>query len=196
MMETSKITEQCEAIIIKGADRMENDISVKGIYNVKCFDAGGNLKWEDTAKNLVTTEGKAYLLNAGFRNSGYAVGYIGLISSYTWSAVAAGDTMASHSGWTECQANEANRSPNVATRASATFSADATSGTISTTAASFSIVNNGGTIKGCILNIGTGASSALATNTGKLYSAGVFTGGDKVVGVGDTVQVTYTTTLS
>jgi len=59
--------------------------------------------WRDeVARNLVTTVGKNYLLDNGLAGSSYtAAFYLGLISSTSYSAVAAGDTMSSHAGWLE-----------------------------------------------------------------------------------------------
>lgn len=57
-------------------------------------------------------------------------------------------------------------------------------------AASFSI-NANVTIKGCILI----SNSTKGGTTGVLYSAGLFTGGDKVVQSGDTLNVMWTGSL-
>jgi len=38
-------------------------LSVTGRYDVKCLDADGNLKWEDSIENLVVTVGKNNLLD-------------------------------------------------------------------------------------------------------------------------------------
>ena len=49
-------------------------------------------------------------------------------------------------------------------------------------------------VKGCFIVFQTGAVSTIASTAGKLYSAGLFTGGDKVLSVGDTLSVSYTAT--
>jgi len=38
------------------------------IWIIKCFDKNGNLKWEETGKNNITTEGAEALLEVFFRN--------------------------------------------------------------------------------------------------------------------------------
>ena len=43
-------------------------------------------------------------------------------------------------------------------------------------------------VKGCFLVLGTGALSTIDNTAGTLYSAGTFTGGDKTVSNGDTLQ--------
>ena len=66
-------------------------------------------------------------------------------------------------------------------------------------AVSFAILA-GLTIKGCFLVLkdlaGAGPSATTGSTTGAWYSAGLFTGGDKSVGSGDTLNVTYTGTLT
>jgi len=189
-METSKITDSFDAQII----RKNNEVGVEGTYLVKCFDKDGNLRWEDTANNLVTTTGRNYLLNTGMRGTSYGAGFIGLISSVSYTNVNIADTMASHAGWFEVSA--ATYFPTVAARLAATFGSDASSGSISTSAANFSIITNGGTVKGCFLAMGSGVVATLGNTGGILYSSGTFSGGDKNVGVGDTLSVTYTTSVT
>jgi hypothetical protein len=63
-------------------------------------------------------------------------------------------------------------------------------------AISFIIATTGGTVKGCFVVFGTGAVSTNNSTAGVLYSAGVFTGGDKIVAVADTLNVSYSTALS
>ena len=83
---------------------MGESCQAEGVYTFKCFEyEGGPLLWEDTVHNVVATVGKNLMLQTALTGSGYTVvgPYMGLISSvsYTTGPVA-GDTMASHSGWT------------------------------------------------------------------------------------------------
>lgn len=140
-------------------------------------------KWSDKFDNLVTTVGKNNLLDNHLSGSGYTASwYLGLISSTSYTSGAAiGDTSASHTGWTEDQAySQANRP-------TATFSAAAAGSKALTAALAFSI-NGTTTIKGCFLI----SNSTKGGTTGTLYSAGLFSGGDKAVGNGDTLNVSYT----
>jgi hypothetical protein len=50
-------------------------------------------------------------------------------------------------------------------------------------------------VKGAFMVYGTGAVNTKDDVNGKLYSAGLFTGGDKIVANLDTVNVSYTASL-
>jgi len=76
-----------------------------GVFTVQCFDKDGNLKWAEENHNLVVNEGLQDMNTKYFSGSGYtAVWYIGLYGSGATNSPAAGDTMASHIGWTEVTA--------------------------------------------------------------------------------------------
>lgn len=154
-----------------------------GQYRVECFGADGNLKWSDTIENLVTTAGKNDLLDKYLAGSAYtAAWYMGLISSTSYTTgAAAGDTSASHGGWTEDQNYSAG------TRPAPSFSS-ASAGSKATSAAVAFSINATTTIKGCFLI----TNSTKGGTTGTLYSAGLFSGGDKAVANGDTLNVSYT----
>ncbi len=157
-----------------------------GRYMVECVGPDGKVKWADGFDNLVTTEGKNDALDKYLSGSAYtAAWYMGLISltGYT-SGPAAADTMAAHSGWAEDQ-NYAQ-----ATRPVPAFSA-ASAGAKSTSAAVSFSINATTTIKGCFLTTNSTKGGA----TGILYSAGLFTGGDKAVANGDTLNVSYTASM-
>ncbi len=193
-MEKVNANSFASAEVIRGSGHSEK-AEAHGKYFAKCLDSEGNVKWEDTIDNLVTTIGKNFALDTFLRGSAYTVvgPFMGLISSVSYTAVAVGDTMASHAGWFECSATT--YFPTVAARLSSPFAAAAAGNAALTSPLSFSIITNGGTVKGCFIVLGTGAVATLANTAGTLYSAGTFTGGDKVVGVGDTLQVSYTAGL-
>jgi hypothetical protein len=160
-------------------------VGLGGVFNVQCFDADGNLKWEDTFHNLVVNEGLQDLNNKYFKGVTYsAAWYLGLItgpgSSTTYNA---GDTLATHAGWTEFTNYTGNRK--AVTFGSPTL-ADPSVIDNSGSPSSFVISGGGGTVAGAFL-----ASVATGTS-GILFSEGDFTGGDKIVASGDTVNVTYT----
>jgi hypothetical protein len=167
---------------VAGNFAMSEGVEAQGFYTVECIGPDGKPKWSDTIKNVVTTVGKNDLLDKYLAGSAYtAAFYLGLISSVSYTGVpVVGDTMASHSTWTE-SAVYSN-----ATRPAPTFNA-ASAGSKATTATAFNI-NASDTIKGCFLT----TVSTKSGTTGILYSAGLFTGGDKVVANGDTLNVTYT----
>lgn len=157
-----------------------------GHYTVECRDAAGNLKWSDGFDNLVTTAGKNDALDKYLAGSAYtAAWYLGLIGSASYTTgPAAGDTSATHGGWVEAQGYSQG------TRPTASFSAASGGSKALSSAAVFSI-NADTTIKGCFLI----TNSTKGGTTGILYSAGLFTAGDKVVQNGDTLNVSYTASL-
>jgi len=193
MNEKSTAVSAAVAAVIRGSGSVEK-AEAHGRFVVQCFDKNGKLKWEDTADNVVTTVGKNLALDTYLAGAGYSVTgpFMGLISSVSFTAVAAADTMASHAGWTE--AGVTNAPTYTAPRKTAAWSA-ASAGSKALSAALAFAITGSGTIKGCFLVYGTGAVSTIDNTSGTLYSAGLFTGGDKVVVNTDTVNVSYTTSL-
>lgn len=148
------------------------------------------LQAERHAPNLVTDVGARYLLDNGLAGSGYtAAFYLGLISSTSYSAVAAADTMASHAGWLEAGATNAPAYSESTRRTAAWAAASSRSKALS--AGLVFTFTNSGTVKGCFL---TTVSTKDGT-TGTLYSAGLFTGGDQPVVNTNTLTVSYTASL-
>ena len=161
-----------------------------GVFHFKCYDKDGNLKWEDTAKNLVVNTGLQDMNTQYFNTpSPYtSAWYIGLVDDSGFSAYAAGDTLASHGGWTETTAYSGGN------RATATF------GTATT--ADPSVIDNSGsvgvfTITGTVTVKGAFLCDTQdnTDNTGLLFSVSSFTGGVRSVISGDTLNVTYTFSL-
>lgn len=162
--------------------------SASGRYVAECFDAEGNLKWTDTIENLVVTVGKNDALDKYFAGSAYtAAWYMGLVDNASFSAYAAGDTLASHSGWLEFLSYTG------ANRATAAWSS-ASAGSKSTTSTAFNI-NGSGTVLGAIMCTTQAKNTASNGGAGVLYSAGTFTGGARTVDSGDVINVTYTASL-
>jgi hypothetical protein len=175
-------------------------VGIEGRYHVECRDAEGNLKWEDSFPNLVNAVGKQLMLDTLLSGVSYTtVGpFLGLISGASPTFTAA-DTMTSHGGWTEFVNYTVGGS---AVRGTAVFGSASSTGTTPTnvtsktaTAITYTITGAGGTVGGCFLVTGSGASSTLSNTSGTLYSAGAF-GTAKITTVGDTVSVTYSTTAT
>lgn len=182
--ETAKATETQAASLIAGAGSSEN-LTIRGDYVVECFDSEGNLKWTEEYKNLVVTEGKNDMLDKYFSGTSYtAAWYLGLVNGASSPTYNAADTMASHAGWTEFT------SYSESTRPAPTWTS-ASAGAKATTATSFSI-NGSGTVAGAFMT----TDSTKSGTSGILYSAGNFTGGSRTVASGDTLNVTYTATLT
>lgn len=202
-MENSNVTANQDAEIIRGR-RTHEETKIHGQFFVQCFDKDGKLKWEDTIDNVITDVGANQLLDSAFGSGPVAGPFLGLISSvgYTGIPVVA-DTMASHASgghvWVEA-GNGSNfplwSTPASNARGTMTWAAAATRAKALSAAISFIIATTGGTVKGCFVVFGTGAVSTNNSTAGVLYSAGVFTGGDKIVAVADTLNVSYSTALS
>jgi hypothetical protein len=177
--------------LIRGGEADEQ-IQITGHYDVKCLDADGNVKWEDTIKNLVVTVGKNDLLDKYFAGSAYtAAWYMGLVDNASFSAYAAGDTLASHAGWLEYL--DYTISGSSTNRATPTWSA-ASAGSKATTATTFTI-SGSGTVLGALMCTTQARNSATDGGAGILYSAGSFTGGSRAVVSGDSLLVTYTASV-
>ena len=172
------------SVMAKGSSK--NGAFAHGVYKIQCFDKEGNLKWEDTAANLVVEEGAAFMNDTFFSGVSYSADwYIGLIEGPGPSTIAGTDTLASKA-WTEYTDYDTS---GAGERQPATFNA-ATSddpSVIDTSApAVFEITGGGGTIAGAFLtDVDTGTS-------GVLFSASDFQSpGDRVVVAGDILNVSY-----
>jgi len=175
-------------------------VGVAGSYHVECRDAEGNLKWEESFPNLVNSVGKELMLDTLLTGVSYSVvgPFLGLIGGST-PTFAAADTMVSHAGWTEFINYTVGGS---AIRGTAVFGVASSSGltpanvtTSTATAITYTITGAGGTVSGCFLVTGSGASSTQNNTSGVLYSAGAFATA-KITTAGDTVSVTYSTTAT
>jgi len=165
----------------------EDSMSIKGTYHAVCYDAAGNIKWEDDIENLVTTVGKNFTLDTTLGNTAGGAVVMGLKGTGT--AVVA-DTQASHASWNEVGlANAPTYSGN---RPTPSFSSASSGSKTTSSAVSFSMTSTG-TVAGCFINIG--GSATKDNTTGTLFSAGDFSSSKSVVS-GDSIAVTYTATLT
>ena len=184
-----------------GAQQNET-VGVEGWYKVTCHDKDGNLKWEESFPNLVNEVGKELMFDTLLRTTTTytTVGpYLGLISGASPTFGTGTDTMTSHGGWTEFVNYTVGGSP---VRGTAVFSAPTSTGstptnvtTCTAAAITYTITGAGGTVGGCFLVTGSGASSTQSNTGGVLYSAGAFAVA-KITTAGDTVAVTYSTTAT
>ena len=163
---------------------MKDEIKSVGWFHVECVNPDGSIAWVDDFPNMATTLGKNHMLNTEFgAGTPITAWYCGLIDNVGFSVLAAGDTMASHAGWTESVAYSNG------TRVAPSWSS-ASAGSKASTTTAFNI-NASDTIKGVFLN----TVSTNSGTTGTLYSSGLFTGGDQVVTSGGTLNVTFTAGL-
>lgn len=146
-------------------------------YAVECIgDCGGTGGWRELVHNTVVTVGKNDLLDKYFKGSTYtAAWFMGLKGT---GSIVAGDTLASHAGWSEV-------TPYAGNRPAITFGT--TSGGSNTATAVGYSINATATVAGAfVASVNTGTA-------GILYSASDFSASRSVVS-GDTLNVTLTVT--
>lgn len=190
-MDQHKTTDSAEASVTRGATNSDQ-MEVVGRYKMECVGPDGLVKWTEEFDNLVTTQGKNHLLDNGL--AGPATAVVVRMSFVTSGTPVAGDTYATHAGFTELGSGV------IAARGTPTFSA-ASAGVKQTSSAVSSSIIGTGTVTGCAINVVVGAAGNLgvvadtATSGAILYSAGLF-GVSKSVSNGDTLNTTYSTTLT
>lgn len=163
---------------------------VVGEFTAVCQKADGDIRWAEIGRrNGVTNNGFNIMLNSMFLNGSqtlYPSWYIGLISNTGYSALNAGDTMASHTGWTEdythyTATNRPQWSPGAAASKSIT----------NTTSVNFAMNTDNTIIVGIFVN----SDNTLNGTTGQLWATGSFSANQTLYN-GDTLKITYTVSLS
>jgi len=187
---STEISKAQDAVTASTVMRPSNTDGAKagGVFTVVCHDKDGNFKWQDNFHNLVVNEGLQDMNTKYFKGSAYtAAFYFGIIDGAgAGNTFAAGDTLASHAGWTENTAYSGNRVlVNFGTPTTADPSVITNSGSPSV----FTMTSNGQTISGAFL------TTVASGTSGVLFSANNFSGGDKSVDSGDTLSVTYSFSL-
>jgi hypothetical protein len=176
-------TDKAAASVDLGGD-LKSGARGGGVFHVQCFDKDGNLKWEEKAHNLVVNEGLQNMNDEYFTGSTYtAAWYLGLVDGPgAGNTYAAGDTLASHSGWTE----------------NTDYSGDRKAVTFGTpTTADPSVIDNSGSpsqfsMTGTATIAGAFLASVDTGTSGVLFSVSNFQSpGDRAVVSGDTLNVSY-----
>ena len=164
------------------------DQRIEHVYTVECFGPDGQLKWQDEFSNLVTTAGLNQYLTATLVSGTVSpTWYVGLITGPgTGNTYVQADTSASHAGWTESAAYSNATRP--------AWTPGSVSGGSVDNSASKAVfnINATATIAGCFMI----NNSTISGSTGVLLGEGNFTGGDRLVQSGDTLNVTITATQS
>lgn len=175
------------------AGGMEEQAEARGVFTMEHV-RDGKVIHSEIFTNTVMTAGKNVILDQALAGSAYTVTgpYMGLISSTSYSAISAADTMSSHAGWLE--AGNANAPTYTGNRKTCAWSSASSGSKALSSALSFAITGTG-TIKGCFLVFFTSASATVDNTSGTLLSAGLFSGGDRAVINGDTVNVSYSLAL-
>lgn len=178
----------CTGLVIPRHAR--EGLTIIGGFHAELIRAG-RLVWQDDFHNLVLNAGKADMLDKYFAGSAYtAAWYMGLVDGGSAPTYNANDTSAAHAGWTENTGFSNATRPAIAWNAASASGGGAGAagtGSKASTATAFNI-NAPGTVAGCFL----AAVNTKGGATGIFFSAGSFTGGNRTVANGDTLNVTWT----
>jgi hypothetical protein len=161
------------------------DARFRNVYEIVARDRFGNVKWTERIHNIVVTEGLNDVLTKYFKGSGYtAAWYVGLKGTGT---IIAGDTAASHSGWSEVIAYSEGARPTLTL-------GSASAGAISNTAskAVFTISSNGTDVYGIFIT----SVATKGSTTGVLFGGADFGTARTGLQSGDTLTITVTLTQS
>lgn len=161
---------------------------IKHTYKVECYGPDGALKWQDGFDNLVTTVGlNQYLTQTLVSGTVSPLWYIGLITGPgSGNTYVAADTSTSHAGWTE------NSTYSNATRPQWNPGSVVAGEVDNSASKAIFNINGTATIAGCFMI----NNSTIGGSTGVLLGEGNFTGGDRLVQNGDTLNVTVSATQS
>lgn len=163
----------------------KESMALKTKYKFECFKPDGSLRWEDGFFNLVVYVGLNDALDKHFKASAYtSAWYVGMTSGSPTFALL--DTMTGHAGWMEItdftEANRQTLTLGSILSGSVDNSASKAVFTISGTA----------TVGGAFLT----TYQTKNVTSGTLYGGGAFSGGNRSVFAGDTLNVTLTLTAS
>ena len=159
---------------------------VKQHYLIEAFGPDGRKKWTWEFDNLVTTEGLNKYLDATLKTGLASPAWYVLLVKASTTGYAAGDTLASHGGWTEAVPGTDYTGDRQAF----------TPGTISGGSVDNSASKAVFPILETLTIKGAGLASAATGTSGTLLGVGAFTGGDRSVVLGDTLNVTVTPSLT
>jgi len=175
-----------DASVVRGGSLGHELATLIGGWEFEALDKDGNVKWtKKIEKNLIVNTGLDDALDKWLKGSAYTAGfYVGLTDGAP--TAAAGDTMASHAGWSEVvDYSESVRQ---------TLTLGAVSGQSvdnSASKATFSI-NGTTTVGGAFVT----TDNTKSGTSGTLISIVDFTGGDQSLSDGDTLNITNTFALS
>ena len=154
--------------------------SARMYWSMVAKDKNGNIKWQDNGNNLIVNTGLDFLLENDLVASSL---YIGLTDATP--TIAAGDTMASHSGWAEVTAYDEAARP--------AWGQGAASGGVTTNSSAATFTASGTTI------VGGGFLSTNATKggtAGTLFSVKAGAEGNRPLESGYTLDVTISLTVT
>jgi hypothetical protein len=179
----TKMKDRC-SIGVEGNSRLRSGAKLGGQFVIECFDKDGKLKWRDCFTNDVVNVGLQHLLDVLTAGSSQTdPWYVGLTDGTP--TPAAGDTMASHAGWTEITAyDETNRQTWVDVRSGQSVDNSASKAVFT--------MSSSTTVGGAFLT----SANDKGGSTGTLLCVGAATEGDRSVVDNDTLNVQYTFTAA
>jgi hypothetical protein len=185
-MEKLNVVDNVSTCILRRESMDKDTNRVHGTYEVKCMDKDGNVKWVEKFDNLVTDIGARFLLDTAFGGTANSTYFLGLTTGTP--TVNNADTMASKA-WTEATGWS---TPASNARVAVTWNAASARAKAIASAASFT-ASGALTVGGCFIVTGAGAVATNGSTAGTLYSVGAFSGGNKVLALNDSLQVSYST---
>lgn len=198
MTERAEGSDQHDASVVRGA-AMSDALNAEGVYIAECYGPDGVLKWRDTIENTVMTEGKNLAFDTFLAGSSYTVTgpYMGLISAVSFSAISAADTGAQIDGTNAWKEAGGSNTPGYTGNRKTCAWSGASAGAKALSSALAFVMSSGSNVvvKGCFILFGSGALNTKDDAHGTLWSAGLFSSGDKTVSSGDTLNVTYSTSM-
>ncbi|MEM7166029.1 MAG: hypothetical protein AAF581_11215 [Planctomycetota bacterium] len=170
---------------------MRGNIEIPDSYTLEHYDAAGVLLHEESGTNLVTGEGRNHLgdiLTQGEAAPGSF--YVGLLDDSVGPTLSVSDTYATHGGWAEAPSNAYSQATRPAWQPAATVNQQI----LTSSPSEFSITNGPHTITGAF--VATNSTKADSAASGAwLWSVFLFSGGSRPVNTGDTLRVSYSTTM-
>ncbi len=163
----------------------KHKLLLAGSWHIRCLHPDGRLAWAVMFRNAMTILGINDLLNAGFGNGTQRTWYFGLVDNAAFAQMVAGDTMASHVGWTEAT------SYSESTRPAWGAGATAAGGLLTnSTAATFTITGSMA-LRGAFVT----TDNTKGGTGGILWAAGQFPAVQNVIS-GQVLQATYRLTAA
>lgn len=157
-------------------------LAFKNVWTFECFDSEQNLRWREEKNNRVVIDGLNAVLNISMRGDQGYPWYIGLKND---GIVSEGDTMSSHSGWTEnVNFSQSERQP--------LYLGGAVNGSCTSSGSkAVFVINTEDTIKGAFIT----SSNDKGGTDGVLYGAVDFLT-PRTVLTGDTLEIAVTLSAS
>lgn len=184
-------TGQLSAASMIAAEAIHAKALLRQHWDLECY-RGGELLWRDGFTNLVVNEGLTDILEQYYNGAAYtAAHFVGLTDGTP--TFAAGDTMSSHAGWVEVVEYQAQiGSPSAGVRAPYTPAAAASQSINNSAAKAIFDIVAGMTVGGAFLS----TDGTKGGTSGTLVGGNAFTGGDRTLAAGDTLNVTVTASMT